>query len=123
MGSGGQVEKDKISYVEMDEWCNNLLQQIITAEKETQLYTNEGSKNCCQRKLFSNVLEPAVILDVFLVYLGTENCQKPSNAFFFGPELIYVGKSFQQKILEQLIMYSGGKLDKGFVSRVFTYCI
>ena len=91
------MEKDKISYVEMDEWCNNLLWQIITAEKETQLYTNEGSKNWCQRKLFSNVLGPAVILDVYLVCLGTKNCQKPSNASFLGLELIYVGKISSKK--------------------------
>ena len=46
---------------------------------------------------------PTVILGVHLVCLGTKNCQKPPNAFFLGPELIYVGKSIQQKILEQLL--------------------
>ena len=48
----------------------------------------------------TNVLGPIVILGVHLVCLGTENCQKPSNAFFFGPELIYVGKSIQHKIIQ-----------------------
>ena len=50
---------------------------------------------------------PIVILGVHLVCLGTENCQKPSNAFFFGPELIYVGKSIQHKIKEQLLRLEG----------------
>ena len=53
----------------------------------------KAPKTGVKDNLLSNVLGPAAILGVYLVCLGTENGQKPSDAFFGGPEFIFVEKS------------------------------
>ena len=105
MGRVGQVEKDKRSYMEIEAmnaaitcYCRSLLQN-----RKLNFTLMKAPKTGVKENLFFHDLGPAVILGVYLVCLGTENCRKPSNVLFFGPELIYVGKSIQEKISEQLL--------------------
>ena len=78
----------------------------LTAYQKLNLTRMKAPKTGVKDDPLTNILGSTVILGVHLVCLGTENRQKHQNPFFFGLELIYVGKSIPEKILEQLLISS-----------------
>ena len=85
------------------ETMNGAITTYLTADQKLNFTRMKAPKTGVKDDPLTNILGSTVILGVHLVCLGTENHQKHQNPFFFWPELIYVGKSIPEKILEQLL--------------------
>ena len=80
---------------------------VDTAYQKTQRM--KASKTGVKDDPLNNLFGSKVILGLHLACVGTENHQKPSNIFFLGSELIYVGITIAKKNLRTTPCYLVGK--------------